>query len=97
MHAGLVSLGNRVCEEKGQVACGYFLSFRIQSDFLSLLPREIVRLKGQLRVKQMHVGVPVSLGCGPASCTVLQGGFLASTLNWDISLPFFLVQEIHVT
>lgn len=45
----------------------------------------------------MHVGVAISMGWGPTTCAVLQGGCLVSTLNWDTSLPFLLMQELHVT
>jgi len=37
------------------------------------------------------------MGWGPATCTVLQGVCPVGTLDWDISLPFLLMQEIHVT
>lgn len=39
----------------------------------------------------------ISMGWGPAACTMLQGDHLAGTQICRISLPFLLMPEVHVT
>jgi len=44
----------------------------------------------------MHFGAAVRKGWDPVTCTTLQGGHLAGTLIWGISLPLTSTLEIHV-
>lgn len=74
-----------------------FLPFEFSLNFFFIAQRNSKAEGTAQREKDMRVEVAISMGWGPATCTVLQGGCLAGTINKGISLPLLLMQEIHIT